>query len=65
MINVNKILFWKPEGKREFLRPRCTREGNIKTDLKGLVCENEWIYLTQDIVQWRTILKTLMNLRNL
>jgi hypothetical protein len=39
-------------------------EGNIKTDLKDLVCVSvDWIDLAQDRYRWRALVNTVMNLR--
>jgi hypothetical protein len=48
-----------------FLRtPRNTWDGNIKTDLTKLEYERvDWTHLYQECVQWRTLVKTVMNLR--
>jgi hypothetical protein len=43
-------------------RRRCRWEDNIKTDIKGRVCEDvDWIQLTQDRVLWRAFVKMAMN----
>lgn len=36
MRNEHKILVWKSEGKRPFLKYRCTKKYNIKVDLIGI-----------------------------
>jgi len=39
------------------------REDNIKMDLE-VACEDaDWIHLTQDRIQWRDPVNTVMNLR--
>jgi hypothetical protein len=61
--NAYRILVGKPEGKRPLGRPRCRWVDNIKIDLSrepgwdGM----DWITLTQDRGQWRTV-NTVMNL---
>jgi hypothetical protein len=64
MRNVYEVLAGKPEGRRPFERPRRNWEDNIRMDLKeigwGVV---DWIHLSQDMDQWRTLVNTLMNLR--
>jgi hypothetical protein len=39
MRNSYKILVERPEGKRQFVRPRRRWEDNIKTDFKEIVYE--------------------------
>jgi hypothetical protein len=60
---VHRVLVWRPEGKRLLGRPRRRWEDNIKLDLreKG-IDEANWIQLAQDMVQWRSCVKTVMNL---
>jgi len=37
---------------------------NIKMDLNEIVCEDvEWINVSQNIVQWRDFVNTVMNLQ--
>jgi hypothetical protein len=53
--------FWLggPKG-----RPRRRWEDNIKMDLREIVINGaNWIQLTQDRVQWRACMNTVMNLR--
>jgi hypothetical protein len=53
MINVYKILFGKPEGKKSLGRPRCRLVDHITLYLKEIGCEGvNWIKLAEDIVQW-------------
>jgi ribosomal protein L30/L7E len=62
--NAYGILVRKPEGKRPLERLKCTREDNIKMDLKGLgLGDMNWIYVTQDREQWRALVNTVMKLR--
>jgi hypothetical protein len=61
---VYRVLVWTPEGKRPLGRPRRKWEDNIKMDLRETVIDGaNWIQLTQDRVQWRTCVNTVMNLR--
>jgi len=53
----------KPAGKRLFRRPRCGWKGNMRMDIWQIVCEGvDWIHLAQDRDQWRTLVKTVMDL---
>ena len=55
---------WIPEGKRSLERPRRRWEDNIRMDLKKVVSESvDCIDLVQDRDNWRTVVKTVMNLR--
>jgi hypothetical protein len=61
---VYRILVGRPEGKRPLGRPRRRWEDNIKLDLREIgIDEANWIRLVQDRVQWRALVKTVMNLR--
>jgi hypothetical protein len=54
----------KPEGKRPLERPRRKLVDNIKLGLREIEWDGvDWIDLTQDRDQWRTIVNTIMNLR--
>jgi hypothetical protein len=62
--NAYRLLVGNPEGKSPLERLRCTRVDNIKTDL----CEikrgdMDWTDLAQDRDEWRTLVKTVLNLR--
>jgi hypothetical protein len=59
---VCSVLVGRPEGKRPLERPRRRWEDNIKMDLRETWGAN-WIRLTQDRVQWRAFVSTVMNLR--
>jgi hypothetical protein len=62
--NAYRILVGKPEGKRPLGRPRRRWEDNIKMDLREIGWDGmDWIDLTQDRDQWRTLLNMVMNLR--
>jgi hypothetical protein len=59
-----RILVGRPEGKRPRGRPRRRWEDNIKMDLTQMGIDGaKWIRLTQDRVQWRVFVSTVMNLR--
>jgi hypothetical protein len=52
-----RILVEKPEEKRQLGRPKYWGEDNIKMDLIEICrCGMEWIYLTQNMAQWRLFL---------
>ena len=56
-----RVLVEKPEGKR-LGRPRRRWEDNIRMDLREVGCDpGEWIDLDQDRVQWRTLVREVMN----
>jgi hypothetical protein len=59
-----RVLVGRLEGKRPLGGPRRRWEDNIKMDLreKG-INEANWIRLSQDRVQWRAFVNTVMNLR--
>ena len=59
-----RVLMGRPEGKRSLGRPRRRWEDNFKTDIKEVGCDTgNWIDLDQDGDQWRTYVRTVMNLR--
>jgi len=46
---VQRVLVWKPEGKRPLGRPRCRWENNIKMDLQEVGGgRGDWMELAQD-----------------
>jgi hypothetical protein len=62
--NAYRILMGKPEGKRPLGRPRRRWVDNIKIDLREIEWDGmDWIDLTQDGDQWRTLVNTVMNFR--
>jgi hypothetical protein len=62
--NVQRILVVKPEGKISLARPRCRWQNDIKMDLKERGRDNmDWIDLTQDRDQWRTLVNMAVNLQ--
>jgi hypothetical protein len=59
-----RVLVGRPEGKRPLGRPRRRWEDNMKMDLREIgIDEANWIRLSQDRVQWRAFVNTVMNLR--
>jgi hypothetical protein len=62
--NAYRILVGKPEGKRPVGRPRRRWVNNIKMDLREKGWDGmDWIDLSQDRDQWRSLVNTVMNLR--
>jgi hypothetical protein len=60
---VHRVLVGRPEGKRPLERPRLRWENNIKLDLMEIGIDGaNWIGLSQDRVQWRAFVNTVMNL---
>jgi hypothetical protein len=54
----------KPEGKRQFGRPRVRWEDNIKMDLQEMMYgDMDWIELIKDGDSWRTLMNAVMNFR--
>jgi hypothetical protein len=52
------------EGNSPLGRPRHRWEDNIKMDLREIGIDGEnWIQLSQNRVQWRAFVNTVMNLR--
>jgi hypothetical protein len=59
-----RFLVGRPECKRPLRRPRRKWEDNIKLDLREIEIEGaNWIQLTQDRVEWRAFVYTVMHLR--
>jgi hypothetical protein len=59
-----RVLVGRPEGKRPLGRPRRRWENTIKLHLREIGIDGlNWMRLTQDRVQWRAFLNTVMNLR--
>jgi len=59
-----KVLVGKIEGKTQLGRFRHIWEDNIKMDLQDVGCGDvDWTELAQDRDRWRTLVKTVMNLR--
>jgi hypothetical protein len=62
--NAYRILVEKPERKRSLGRPRRRWVDTIKMDLRETeCCGMDWIDLTEDRDQWRTLVYTAMNLQ--
>jgi hypothetical protein len=61
---VYRILVGRPEGRRPLCRPRRRWEDNVKLNLREIGIDGpKWIRLTQDPVQWRAFVNTVMKLR--
>jgi hypothetical protein len=61
---VYRVLVGRPEGKGPLGRSRSRRKNNIKMDLREIGIDGaSWIQLTQDRIQWRACVNTVMNLR--
>jgi hypothetical protein len=61
------IKYWwgKQEGKKPLGKPRRRWLNSNKMDLRELGWDGvDWIYLAQDRDQWRTLVNTVMNLRD-
>jgi len=58
------VFVWRPEGKRQFGRPKRRCEDNIKVDLQEQWCGSmDWIYLAEDWESWRIHVNAVLNLR--
>jgi hypothetical protein len=63
-IGVYRVLVGRPEGKRPLGRSRRRWEDNIKMYLREIGIDgSNWIQLSQNRVQLRTCVNTVMNLR--
>jgi hypothetical protein len=61
---VYRVLIGRSEGKRPLGRPRRRWEDNIKMDLREIWINGaNWIQLSQNRVQWRAFVNTVMKLR--
>jgi hypothetical protein len=60
---VDRILVGKPEGKRPQGRPRRRWVDNIRMDLRETGWDIDWIDLSKDRDQWRTLVNKVMNIR--
>jgi hypothetical protein len=61
---VYRVSVGMPEGKKPLERPRRRWEDNIKLDLREIGIDGaNWIQLAQARIEWRTFVKTVMNLR--
>jgi len=62
--NAYRILVGKRERKGPTVRSMYRSEGNIKTDIKVMVCKDvDWVHLTQNKAHWSAVTNKLMNLR--
>jgi hypothetical protein len=62
--NVQRILGVNAEGKISLARRRCRWQNYIKMDLRETGRgDMDWIDLTQDRDQWRTLVNMAVNLR--
>jgi hypothetical protein len=60
---VYRVLVGRPEVKRLLGRPRRRWEDNIKMELREAgIDEANWIRLAQNRVQWRSFVRSVMNL---
>jgi hypothetical protein len=60
---VYRVLVGRTEGKRPLGRPRRRWEDNIEVNLGEIGIDGtNWIRLSQDRVQWRAFVRTVMNL---
>jgi hypothetical protein len=60
--NAYRILVGKSEGKRLLGRPRRKWMDNVKIDLRETGWGDvDWIDLARDRVQWRALVKAVMN----
>lgn len=64
MRNTYIILFGKPEGKRQFRRPRRGWEDKIKMNFRKTGFKDvDWIHLVQDMKGWPASGSTVTKLR--
>jgi len=62
---VNRDLVGEPERRRPLGRPRRIWMDNIRMDLQEVGCGYmDWIGLSQDRDRWRTLVSSVMNLRD-
>jgi hypothetical protein len=61
---VYRVLVGRPKCQRPLERSRRRWEDNIKIDLSEIGIDRaNWIQLSQDRVQWRACVNTVMNLQ--
>jgi hypothetical protein len=58
-----RILFGRPEGRRQLERPRTRWEDNIKMDVPDVGWGMDWIKLAQDRDRWWAVVNAVMNFR--
>jgi hypothetical protein len=64
VINTNRILVGKPEGKRSLRRPRHRWENNIKVDLMATgFGDVDCIHMPQDRNQWWALANVVMSIQ--
>ena len=62
---MNRDLVGEPERRRPLGRPRRIWMDNIRMDLQEVGCGYmDWIGLSQDRDRWRTLVSSVMNLRD-
>jgi hypothetical protein len=62
-VEKHRILVGESEGNRPLGKSRSRWKDNIKMDLIKTRCKSvDWIYLNQDRVQWRALVKTVISL---
>jgi hypothetical protein len=60
--SVYRILVGNSDGNRQYEKPRCRWEDNIKMDLQEMGCVGmDWTDLAQDRYGWRVIVNAVMN----
>jgi hypothetical protein len=61
--NAYNMLLGKPEGKKLLGRARRRWQDNIRRDLREIAWRDvDWMYLVQDMDQWRAVLNTVIKL---
>jgi hypothetical protein len=58
-----RVLVGKSEGRIPLERSRRRWENNIKTDLREVGRDTEWIDLAQDRDMWRSVVNAVMNIQ--
>ena len=58
-----RVLVGKSEGRIPLERSRRRWENNIKTDLREVGRDTEWIDLPQDRDTWRSVVNAVMNIQ--
>jgi hypothetical protein len=55
--------WWESKKARRLGRPRRKWEDNNRIYLREIACGMDWINLTEEMEQWRALLRAVMNLR--